>query len=107
VTTTPDFWILMMTRLLGTGEGFAHKLWRHYPASQALRWQLQLCQHVPANTEAWASRVKHLSELMSPVWLLQTSLRMAPERGQNRPKEHVAFEQKLLQLLDRNGHWRW
>jgi hypothetical protein len=105
--SAPAFWCLMMTRLLGTTESFARRLWKHFPASQALRWQLQLCQHVPANTEGWTSRVKHLSTLMPPDRLMQTSLRMAPETGQSRPKEHVAFEHKLLQVLDREGAWRW
>ena len=105
---TPTFWILLCTRFLGTSQGFAHRLWKRYPVSRTLMWQLGLFEHSPASSpDTWTSRAKHLGELLPPAWLLQTSLRMEPETGRPRAREHIAFEEAVLQALDRDGQWKW
>jgi hypothetical protein len=61
---------------------------------------------MPAHLEVWETRVRHLAALLPPNWLLQASTRLAKE-GRTRSEEHVRFEERVLELLDRNGRWRW
>jgi hypothetical protein len=103
----PPFWTLMMTRLYGTSDRFACQLWRHYEASPTLRWQLGLCEYVPESVEAWMSRVRHLSELITPGSLLAAAARLSPETGRRRDTEVLVFEARVLQQLDHQGNWRW
>jgi hypothetical protein len=97
----------MMTELYRTSRPFAAKLWRVYPASPTLIYQLGLCAHMPESLEAWLSRVRHLSALMTPGSLLAASERLSPANGRRRDPEAVAFDEEVLQRLDHAGRWRW
>jgi hypothetical protein len=103
----PPFWTLYCTRLFGTSDRFACQLWRHYDATPTTAWQLDLCSSVPDSPDVWVHRIKHLNELVSPTSLLQASEKLSPATGQRRDPEAVAFDERVLQLIDHTGRWRW
>ena len=103
----PAFWMLYCTRLFNTSTAFAGRLWRHFDASATVLWQLGLCEDVPQNPDIWVERLKHLNGLISAPLLLQASEKLSPATGQRRDPEAVAFDERVLRLLDHTGQWRW
>ena len=103
----PRFWLLFVPRLFGCSPKFAAKLWLHFPASQALIWQLDLCRDVPEDPQRWLDRLRHLGALLPPQDLLGISVALHPETGRPRPREAVQFESSVLDNLDQEGRWVW
>jgi hypothetical protein len=106
LTSTPLFFIALIERFFQMPRKFAVKLWPCVEATSMLLWQMSLCDSMPADTAVWLSRVKRLSEVLTPTMLLQASLRLSPE-GKRRDAQCVQFEEAVLQALDRSGNWKW
>jgi hypothetical protein len=100
----PAFFVKLLVEFLETTPAFADKLWRAYPASQTLIFQLGLCNERTTNL---VERVRRLSELLPGYSLIYASVGVAPENGRPRPPEAVAFEEAVLQRLHGDGSWKW
>jgi hypothetical protein len=103
----PTFWISLCTRVFGTTEKYACRLWQHYPASPLLLWQLSRCTERPDDPIRWFEHVKRLGELLSPGDLIRLSLTLHPETGRPRAREAVQFELGVLNNLNAHGDWVW
>jgi hypothetical protein len=102
----PPFFLLTMTHLLGSSQRLARECWRLYPASDALRYQLGLCSgQAPSPTMAM-ERMRHAARLLSPQLLIRTLERLIEERGRY-SREARRVEERILQLVDREGQWIW
>jgi hypothetical protein len=102
---TPPFFVYLVVTFLGSNARFAEKLWQHYPASQALGYQLERCKE-PAPT--LVQRIRKLADLMPGAQLIAASEAVSPANGRtNRLPEAVQFEEAVLQRLDREGRWKW
>jgi hypothetical protein len=96
----------MLGALFHTNRKLAEALWREYPASQTLGFQLRVCaRHTRTPTDTRA-RIKHLSDLIDPKQLLRAVDRLV-DPGKPRPRDIREFEQRVLHILDRSGQWRW
>jgi hypothetical protein len=104
--TPPPFFELTLTCLLGASQRLARECWRYYPASEALRYQLGLCSG-PAPTPLLAmERMRHAARLLAPNILIRTLERLAEARGRY-SAEARRVEERILQLVDREGQWIW
>jgi hypothetical protein len=100
----PAFFVKLCTEFLETTPAYADKVWRAYPASQTLVYQLGLCGERSMNV---VGRVKRLSDMLTGYSLVYASMAAAPETGAPRLPEAVAFEEAVLQRLHKNGKWKW
>jgi hypothetical protein len=103
----PYFWVFMLRHLFGVrSQRLATQIWRHYPASQTLRWQLQICDE-PARTDLdIVARIKRLGDLLSPALMLRAAEALV-EPGKVRPRELTQFQERVLAITDKSGQWRW
>jgi hypothetical protein len=103
----PIIWCVWLKTMFDVHERMAARLWKAYPVTPTLLFQLAQCDERQVGRARLAGRVEHLSHLITPQSLLVCSLSLAPETGRARPPEHVAFEEQVLQACDRNGYWVW
>jgi hypothetical protein len=107
MTQAPAFWHLMMAQLFQVRSAkLRAALWAAYPSSQTLRYQLALCGDALGRGGLAAARVRRLSELLEPRYLLMAAEKIAPP-GRPRPVEVRRFEEKVLAIIDRDGYWIW
>jgi hypothetical protein len=103
----PPFWHIVLLRLFAVQDKrLRDQIWRHYPASMELRWQLDICGQPAMSPDAALQRVKKLSQLLSPQTLLRCAERIAPS-GRPRPKAIREFERRVLDIVDKNGKFIW
>src|ERR1700752_4728739 len=81
-------------------------LWQVYPKSTALVYTLARCGELAPTPQIAAQRIKHLSQALEPRYLLMAAEKIAPA-GRVRPVELHRFEEKVLAIIDRDGHWLW
>jgi hypothetical protein len=101
----PVFFERILVELLGTSRRLAREVWKRYPASVELRFQLNLCVTQAQSPDVAISRMKHAADLLSPQLLLRCVERLAA--GKARKAELVRLEERVLQLLDIQGRWKW
>jgi hypothetical protein len=104
---TPLFWVKLMVQAFNTSERFACRLWRYVDASPTMLFQLSLCDTTDVPRQTWLARLVRLSELLSPAMLIEASVRLHPENGRPRPREHITFEAVVLAFTDQHGAWKW
>jgi hypothetical protein len=103
----PAFWHLMLRELFQVRSAkLRAALWHAYPASMALRFALERCGERAPSDLAAIERVRHLAGLIEPKYLLVAAEKLV-KPGQTRPPELRQFEQKVLAIIDRDGHWIW
>jgi hypothetical protein len=103
----PPFWHIMLEQLFDVHSArLRTELWRHYPASMSLRWQLGLCSEPAASPAMAMERVRRLSQLLEPALLLRAAERIA-HPGHPRPRELRDFENRVLRLVNAEGKWIW
>ena len=104
---TPALWIIAMRKIFGCTDRLSHDLWRVYPVTSTLLFQLARCGDLDVNDEAIiVARFERLSELVTPSALIESSLQIAPETGKPRSRQHVAFEEKVMRKTDACGRWK-
>src|SRR5262245_54520584 len=104
--TPPPFFMLTMTHLLGSSQRLARECWRLYPASEALRYQLGLCNGPAPSPTLAMERMRHAARLLSPRLLIRTLERLIEAKGRY-SQEARRVEERILQLIDSQGHWLW
>jgi hypothetical protein len=104
--TPPQFFMLTMTHLLGSSQRLARECWRYYPASTELVFQLGLCSGQAPSPTIAMERMRHAARLLSPQLLIRSLERLAAERGRH-STEARRVEERILQLVDREGQWVW
>jgi hypothetical protein len=106
VTDAPLFFERIMVDLFGASQRLAREVWKRYPASTELAFQLHLCNSPAMSPDAVIARVKHAADLLSPQLLIRCLERMTEERGRQR-KDVTRLQERILQLLDSRGCWKW
>jgi hypothetical protein len=103
----PLFWHVMFERLFRVqNRKMREQLWQAYPASLALRYQLDLCgTQAPSGVQA-GERVRHLAALIAPKDLLAVAQKLTVP-GRRRPAAVRQFEETVLRLTDKDGQWKW
>jgi hypothetical protein len=97
----------MLAQLFGVRSAqLREKLWQHYPASQTLCWQLQRCGEAAPSDLVVIDRIKRLAELVEPKYLLKAAENLV-EPGRSRPDALIQFEETILKIIDKDGHWLW
>src|SRR5215510_6122782 len=102
----PPFFELTMTHLLGSSQRLAREVWALYPASEALRYQLALCCGPAPSPILAMERMRHAARLLSPQILIRTLERLIAAKGRY-SAEARQVEERILQLIDSQGHWLW
>jgi hypothetical protein len=103
----PLFWHVMFEQLFRVhSRKMREQLWQAFPASQALRYQLDLCGTLAPSGVQAGERVRHLAALITPKDLLATAQKLAVP-GRTRPAAVREFEETVLRLTDKNGGWKW
>jgi hypothetical protein len=101
------FFTFMLQRFLGVRDRrLCADIWRAYPKSQTLIYQLGLCTTPPRNDLEGVARIKRMSELLDPHTLLRTVEKLViPTKV--RPPEIQELEERILYATTREGTWRW
>jgi hypothetical protein len=102
----PVFFERILVELLGTSRRLAREVWRYYPASTELIFQLNLCASPAQAPDVTIARMKHAADLLSPQCLLRSVERLAAGKAR-KEKELVRLEDNILRLLDIQGRWKW
>ena len=103
----PHFWHYMLSHLFRVeSQRLREALWRGYPKSTALVWQLQRCGEPALAEQITHARVKQLSQHLDPAVLLHVADGLVP-LGRTRPKDIIAFEEVVLRLTDKHGRFIW
>jgi hypothetical protein len=103
----PSFWTFMLGSLFRVqNPKLAARIWAHYPASQTLWWQLQICSEGAARPEDMVARLRRLAELLEPRLMIDAAEKLV-RKNNIRPKDYVSFEENVLKFVDNHGHWRW
>jgi hypothetical protein len=101
------FFHFLLTSFLGVrSERLCREMWRAYPKSQTLLYQLSLCGSRASTDLESIARVKRLGELINPTTLTRTVEKLVP-RGRQRPPEVVELEERILYATNKDGAWRW
>jgi hypothetical protein len=102
----PPFWHVLLCCLFKVESArWREDLWRRYPKSAELIYQLRLCTEPAFSALDLAARVKHLEDFLEPRWLIRAAEGLV-QPGRVRPKELINFEEAMLQITDKNGKWR-
>jgi len=103
----PIFWTYTLKVLLGVeDERLVQKLWQRYPKNAALGFLLRRCESPSLALEVTQQRIRQLASLLSPAQLIDTAESLTP-RGRPRPKALTDLQERILGLLDHEGHWKW
>ena len=103
----PEFWYYTMDELLGVSDQrLAQKLWDQYPKPLAMRYLLIRCATPAMSLAVTQQRVRQLSALLEPNVLLATVEKLV-QPGRPRPREIRDLQERILGLLDHEGHWKW
>jgi hypothetical protein len=100
------FHFLLMSFLGCRDARLIGQIWRRYPKSQTLLFQLGHCA-APAHSQAEiVSRLKRLSELIDPQILTRTIEKVVTP-GKPRPQAVIALQERILYATTKDGRWRW
>jgi hypothetical protein len=107
VTPAQEYFYFLLQGFLGCRSArLCADIWRHYPKSQTLLFQLGHCA-APASSQAEiVARIRRLSELLDPATLTRTIEKVVP-RGKPRPPAICELEERILYAMTPDGHWRW
>ena len=101
------YFTFLLTSFLGCKD---HRLiagiWRAFPKSQTLLFQLGHCGEPASTPVEMIDRMKRLSELIDPALLLRTTEKLT-KPGRPRPPAVVALEERILYATTKDGRWRW
>ena len=101
------FWHLMLSQLFEVRSSkLRAQLWHAYPASLELRYALDRCGELAPSPQTASARIKHLSALLKPKYLLMAAEKLTVP-GRVRPVALRQFEQKVLAIIDSAGDWIW
>jgi len=96
-----------MTQMFGATDTLATKMWKAYRASPTLLYQMSQCDR-PGNADhtTLMRRFDRLATMIPPASLIAASVQVAPEGTHSRPREHVAFEERVLRRTDAGVRWK-
>jgi hypothetical protein len=107
MTDAPPFWHFMLMHLFRVERlRLREELWRGYPKSTALRWQLMLCGEPATSELVMYERIRKLSQHLDVGVLLRVAEGLAPV-GKPHPKALRDFEETVLRLTDAHGKFIW
>src|SRR5262249_10457544 len=107
VREPPPYWTFFLKWVFGvTDPRLAADLWAEYPKSQALRWQLDICDWWTPYAHVTRARIRTLAALLDPAILIRTSEKLVCP-GEPRPPDIAAFQEKVLRATDKEGRLQW
>jgi len=106
----PPLWRALMVRWFSASPALAVELWRAYQAmmpftSKTTGYELNRMLGSCPEDALW-QRAERLLAVLNPKDMLAASLRLAPEVGNRRRRDVLAYEETVLERLDANGKWR-
>src|SRR5262245_47908936 len=104
MTQIPRLWIFMLHTLFDAPQKYAMEVWRHYPCSPTVLYQLSQAHMAAGEGERFVQQAFRLLELVEPADLLAASVRACPE-GKRRPRVALEFEEQVLSYLNCRGQW--